>query len=375
MTTFAELLEQYDKEELLAQIMGKTAADVENALCAEQRDMEDFKALISPAAVPYLENMAQLSHESTLRRFGNTIQMYAPIYMSNECSNGCVYCGFNSSNTNVVRKTLTLDEIEEEAKVLNQYGYRHVLLLTGEDMDAFDNDDMVWSIRRVRPLFSSICIEVYPMDVDGYKRMVDAGVDGLTIYQETYDKVLYKELHKYGRKRDFLWRLGTPERGAEAGMRKVGIGALLGLGNFYTEAFFTALHAHFLFKNYWRTQVAVSFPRIRPAAGGFQPLFPVSDAQLVQAICAMRLLLPDAGLTISTRESAELRDHLLLLGITQMSAGSSTAPGGYAHHDASTGQFNINDDRTPAEIAQMLHSHGYESVWKDWDPAFMEKGA
>ncbi|MCL1926444.1 MAG: 2-iminoacetate synthase ThiH [Syntrophorhabdaceae bacterium] len=370
--TFLDEFKKYDHKEVLDRIMGKTAQDVERALQAERPSIEDFAALISPAAENFLEPMAERSHRNTLQRFGNNIQMYVPLYISNVCANGCVYCGFNVDNP-VNRKTLSLDEIEQEAVELNRHEFRHVLVLTGEAPGVIGNDYIAAAIRKIRPLFSSISIEVYPMDVAGYRSMVEAGVDGLTIYQETYNTDLYKELHLVGKKRDFEWRLGTPERGCEAGIRRVGIGALLGLGNFYVETFFTGLHALYLAHKYWRTQVSVSFPRIRPAEGGFAPLYEVTDKQMVQGICAIRLLLPDCGLTLSTRESSRFRDNLIPLGITQMSAGSSTAPGGYAQKDDGTGQFNIDDDRSPEEISRVVRAKGYEAVWKDWDAAFLRE--
>jgi 2-iminoacetate synthase len=216
-----------------------------------------------------------------------------------------------------------------------------------------------------------VSLEVYPLSTDGYRRMAAAGVDGLTVYQETYDRARYASLHPAGRKRDFDFRLATPERAGAAGLRRIGIGALLGLGQFRTDAFFAGLHAAYLARHFWRSQVTVSFPRLRPAAGCFDPEHPVSDRQLVQLICAMRLLLPDAGLVLSTRESAELRDNLLPLGITQMSAGSCTAPGGYSDGGHEGEQFAIDDDRTPAEIARLIAAKGYEAVWKDWDRGFL----
>ncbi len=372
--SFPDEFKKYDHKEVLDRILGKSAQDVERALQAERPSIEDFQALISPAAEKYLEPLAARSHQITRQRFGNNIQMYVPIYISNECTNGCVYCGFNCSNS-VSRKTLTLEEIEKEALTLHRQEFRHVLVLTGEAPNAVRNEDLVAAIRKIRPLFSSISLEVYPMDVAGYRDMVQAGVDGLTIYQETYDPVLYEQLHPYGKKRDFQWRLGTPERGGEAGLRRIGIGALLGLGNFYIDTFFTGLHGLFLAHRFWRTQVSVSFPRIRPADGGFEPLYQVTDRQMVQGICAMRLLLPDGGLTLSTRESARFRDNLIPLGITQMSAGSCTAPGGYSHQDEGTGQFHIDDDRSPEEISRVIRAKGYEAVWKDWDAAFLEENA
>ncbi len=370
--TFAEEFRKYDHRKVLDQILGKKERDVEAALQAERPSIEDFQALISPAAEKYLEPLAARSHQITRQRFGNNIQMYVPLYISNECTNGCIYCGFSHCNE-VTRKTLTPEEIDREALALHRQEFRHVLVLTGEAPNAVRDEDLAAAIRRIRPLFSSISIEVYPMDIDGYRKMVDAGVDGLTIYQETYDPALYAKVHLYGKKRDFLWRLETPERGGMAGLRRIGIGALLGLGDFYIETFFTGLHGLFLAHRFWRTQVSVSFPRIRPAEGGFDPLYEVSDRQMVQGICAMRLLLPDCGLTLSTRESARFRDNLIPLGITQMSAGSCTAPGGYSHQEEGTGQFSIDDDRSSEEISRVIRAKGYEAVWKDWDAAFLKE--
>jgi len=370
--SFLDEIGKYDYREVLERIEAKTPADVERALAAPQLRLDDFQALLSPAAVPFIETMAQRAHRLTAQRFGKTILLYAPLYLSNECSNGCRYCGFSAGNK-VPRKTLTLDEIEAEARVIHERGFRHILLVTGELPKAVDNAFLAAAAQRIRHLFSSIAIEVYPMDEAGYAGMVAAGIDGLTLYQETYDRALYAEMHPFGKKRDYAWRLTAPERGGAAGLRRIGIGALLGLGQHRAEAFFVGLHALHLSRHFWRSHLSVSFPRMRPADGGFQPLSPVSDRDFVQLICALRLLLPDAGLVLSTRESAALRDNLLPLGITQMSAGSCTAPGGYAHGEDSTRQFAIDDDRTPAEFARMIQSKGYEAVWKDWDRAFMEK--
>jgi len=370
--SFVDEINAYRPQQVEEDILAKTAADVQHALQADRLRLQDFQALLSPAAHPFLEQMAAKAHQRTLQRFGNNILLYAPIYLSNECTNGCRYCGFSATNK-VPRRTLDLDEIEREALVLHNQGFRHILLVTGESPRAVDNDYLVAAVRRIRPLFSSISIEVYPMETEGYRQMVAAGVDGLTIYQETFERELYAEMHPFGKKRDFDFRLLAPERGGAAGLRRIGLGALLGLGKFRSEAFFVGLHALYLSRHFWRSQVSVSFPRIRPADGGFQPLNPVGDKDFVQLICALRLLLPDAGLVMSTRESAALRDNLLPLGITQMSAGSCTAPGGYAGEDQSTRQFAIDDDRTPEQICQLIRAKGYEAVWKDWDSAFLEK--
>ncbi|TRO80245.1 2-iminoacetate synthase ThiH [Trichloromonas acetexigens] len=369
--TFLDIINQYDPQQVRESIEAKTSSDVERALAAERLRPDDLQALLSPAAAGYLEEMAARANRLTLQRFGKNILMYAPLYISNLCTNGCRYCGFSASNQ-VPRRTLSLDEVWTEAKVLYDLGFRHILLVTGESPKAVDNDYLAACVRRIQPLFSSISIEVYPMETEGYRQMVEAGVDGLTVYQETYDRALYQEMHPFGKKRDYDFRLLTPERGGAAGLRRIGLGFLLGLGEFRSEAFFLGLHALHLSRHYWRTQVSVSFPRIRPADGGFQPLHPVSDRHFVQLLCTLRLLLPDAGLVLSTRESAALRNNLLPLGITQMSAGSCTAPGGYADKDLSTQQFAIDDDRSPEEVCRLIRASGYEAVWKDWDGAFLD---
>jgi 2-iminoacetate synthase len=372
--SFYDVIQTYDPQQVIVEIEAKTASDVHRALASEQLSNDDYMALLSPAAENFLEEMAQKAHAVTLRRFGRTILLYAPIYLSNECHNGCLYCGFAVHNK-VPRRTLNLDEVEQEARILHDLGFRHILLLTGEAPGLIGNEFIAAAAKRIRPFFSSIGIEVYPMETTGYKEMVGAGIDSLTIYQETYDPELYAQLHPSGRKRNYRFRLETPERAGEAGLRRIGIGFLLGLGDFRSEAFFAGLHGRYLAHHYWRTLLSVSFPRLRPAEGGFQPPNPVSDRKFVQLMCAMRLLLHDAGLVLSTRESAELRDNLLPLGITQMSAGSCTAPGGYAEKDSATEQFAIDDDRTPAEIAEILRTRGYDPVWKDWDGAFLTRDA
>ena len=368
--SFLDMIKGFHPKDVEKLIESKGRRDVEHALRASRPDLDGFMALLSPAAEEYLEEMAQKAHAITVRRFGNIILLYAPLYISNECSNSCVYCGFNVTN-NIPRKTLTLDEIEKEAEALHGHGFRHVLVLTGEAPDRCGLGYIEAAIRRIRRFFGSIAVEIYPLDEAGYRRLVGAGVDGLTVYQETYDRDLYLALHPRGRKRDYTWRVLTPERGGRAGMRRIGIGALLGLSNFRVDGFFTGLHALYLQRHFWQSLVTVSFPRIRPAEGGFKPLREVTDKNLVQLICAMRLLIHDAGLVLSTRESSELRNNLLPLGITQMSAGSCTVPGGYAHRPETVGQFEIHDTRSPEEVFAYIRSRGYDPVWKDWDTAFL----
>ncbi len=371
--SFLQQLQQYPQQQLREQILSATPQQIDQALCKPKLAMSDFASLLSPQiSDTQLEMLALQAHKITSQRFGRTILLYAPLYLSNECHNGCKYCGFSADNE-LPRKTLSLDEIERDAKILREQGFRHMLLLTGEAPESAGINFLEAAVKKVKPLCGSVSIEVFPMDRDGYRRMVAAGVDGLTLYQETYDAELYPELHPYGPKSDFEFRLQAPEAAGEAGLRRIGIGSLLGLGDCLTDVFYTGLHGLYLARKFWRTQVTISFPRLRPAEGGFQPRSLVSDRQLTQFICALRLLIHDAGLILSTRENADLRDNLLPLGITQMSAGSCTAPGGYSDDCHEGEQFAISDQRSPAEIAELLAARGYEAVWKDWDNAFLTK--
>ncbi len=370
--SFYQLLEQHPANELHRRLAEVSTGDIDRALTRPQLSLDDFLCLLSPTiSDSQLESLAARAHRITSQRFGRIIQLYAPLYLSNECHNGCKYCGFNADNHDLRRKTLNDEEILREARHLQKQGFRHILLLTGEAPEAAGIDYLEHAIRLLAPEFSSLSIEVFPMGSDDYRRLVAAGIDGLTLYQETYDQQLYPELHPFGPKSDFRYRLEAPERAGEAGLRRIGIGALLGLGDYLSDAFYTGLHARYLMQRFWRTQVTISFPRLRPAEGGFAPRSIVSDRQLTQLICTLRLLLNDAGLVLSTRESAQLRDNLLPLGITQMSAGSCTAPGGYEGDSAEGEQFAINDERSPEEIQQLLAARGYEAVWKDWDGAFI----
>jgi 2-iminoacetate synthase len=373
--SFEQQLKNYPQAEIREQILSATEQQIDQALRRPRLSIEDFACLLSPQLSDnQLEQMAIRANKTTMQRFGRTILLYAPLYLSNECHNGCKYCGFSADNE-LPRKTLSLDEIAREAKLLRSEGFRHMLLLTGEAPDEAGIDFLEQAVHTVKTHCGSVSIEVFPMDTEGYRRMVAAGVDGLTLYQETYDPDLYQTLHPYGPKSDYSFRLQAPERAGDAGLRRIGIGSLLGLGDCLSDVFYTGLHALYLARKFWRTQVTISFPRLRPAEGGFQPNSIVSDRQLTQFICALRMLIPDAGLILSTRESSELRDNLLPLGITQMSAGSCTSPGGYGDDDHEGEQFAINDHRTPAEMAELLRSRGYDPVWKDWDSAFLNKAS
>ncbi|HEU4553702.1 MAG TPA: 2-iminoacetate synthase ThiH [Chitinophaga sp.] len=363
---FKDIFTGYDWAAVKAGIYAKTTQDVERALTARRRTLEDFKALISPAAQPYLEQMAQLSHQLTRQRFGNTMQLYIPLYLSNECQNICTYCGFSLDNK-IRRKTLQPAEIMQEVEAIKAMGYEHVLLVTGEAWQTVGVDYFKEALRLIRPHFSHISMEVQPMDEEDYAALIPLGLQSVLVYQETYHQAGYKLHHPKGRKSNFDYRLETPDRLGRAGIHKIGLGVLIGLEDWRTDSFFTALHLQYLEKTYWQTRYSISFPRLRPCAGGLPPKVEMNDRELVQLICAYRLLDPDVELSLSTRESEQFRNHIIKLGITSMSAGSKTNPGGYAADPQSLEQFEISDERSPQHIAQMLRQQGYEPVWKNWD--------
>lgn len=363
---FYESLHSYNWDETKDEIYSKGANDVLRALEKDRLDLDDFKALISPAASPYLEEMAQQSRMKTLRRFGKTIQMYVPLYLSNECTNFCVYCGFNHENK-VERLTLNQKQIMEEAEAIRQLGFEHLLLVTGEYPSKTGFNYLKEVIQLLKDKFKLISIEVAPMDTEEYKELVETGLNSVYIYQETYHEKRYAIYHPKGKKSNFRYRLETPERLGKAGAYKTGLGCLLGLEDWRTDSFFTALHLDFLRKHYWQTKYSIAFPRLRPHVGSFQPNSIIDDRELVQLICAYRLFDENIELSLSTRESASFRDHLIHLGITTMSAGSSTEPGGYATKKRSLEQFAVNDSRTPNEVMTQIKAAGYEAVWKDWD--------
>jgi len=366
--TFADVLERLPIGDLVGGSAHSTAADVERALASSPfgRTLDDFAALISPAASAALPRLVEASRALTLARFGRTMHMYAPLYLSNECLTTCVYCGF-ARELPIARKTLSVEETVEEAKYLLRQGFRSVLLLTGEHERLTGVEFLEERIAALARHVPSLSIEVQVWSEDEYRRLAEAGCEGVVIYQETYDPETYARVHLAGRKRHFEWRLLGPERAARAGMRRVGIGALMGLHDDWRyEALAVAAHARFLTKTYWRTQVTVSVPRMRPSAAGYQPRTLISDRELVQYVCALRLLLLDTGIVLSSREPPALRDGLFQVGITHTSAGSHTEPGGYEHPDEATEQFEVADLRAPAEVAAKLRGLGYEPVWEDW---------
>lgn len=345
------------------------AQAVERALSRTCLDERDIAALLSPAAVEYLEAMARKAQQLTRQRFGRTMQLYAPLYLSNECVNKCTYCGF-SHELEIVRTTLDLNTLRSEADFLHAQGFRHLLLVAGEAPRIINVEYLEAAARVLRPKFDSLSIEVGTFNLEGYRRLVAAGIDGLALYQETYLADVYRRVHLAGPKTRFDRRLQAMDHGGQAGFRSLGIGALLGLGPWRHEAYHLAMHGRELTRKFWRSKISVSFPRIRDNAGGTSAPHPVSDQDLVQMICVMRLAFPDAELVLSTREPADLRDCLMGLGITRMSAGSRTNPGGYAEEHCSGEQFSIEDERSPSEVAEVLTRHGFEPVWKDFDRNF-----
>jgi thiazole biosynthesis protein ThiH len=364
---------------------------LDNLALRKSELVERFEHLITPKSDQQLEAMAQSSSSLTLQNFGRTMRLFAPLYLSNECINNCQYCGFSRDNP-ILRVTLDVDEVIAEARHLARQGFRQILLVTGEHPKFAGHEYLAECVRALAPDFSSISIEVGPMQTEDYVPIVEAGAEGLVVYQETYNRGIYAEMHTAGPKRDFNFRLDCVERGYAAGFRRLGVGALIGLSRWQGEAIALAAHLEYLFKRCWQAQITVSLPRLRPAAGGFHPLFSMTDRELVQLVCALRITFPQLGIVLSTRERASLRDSLASIGVTMMSAGSHTEPGGYTRQgrlhlhrtvrgrivapeyqdgedELATGQFAISDERSPAEIAAVLRRRGLEPVWKDWDQA------
>jgi len=383
---------------LLQRSLTASTAAARASLGKAELSLNDFAHLISPAGPELLEPLSRRSQQMTQQRFGKVIRLFAPLYLSNECINACKYCGFSRDNP-ILRVTLTPADVQREARALLGQGFRNILLVSGEHPKFVSTDYMTQCVGLLHEEVPSLSLEIGPMETAEYRPLVQAGAEGLVVYQETYDRAVYSEMHTVGPKRDFDWRLETPERAYAAGFRRIGIGALYGLGDWRLEAISVAAHAAYLLRNCWKAQLTISLPRLRPCAGEFQPLTHLSDRELVQLVCAFRLMFPDVGLVLSTRESAKLRNGLIPLGITLISAGSHTEPGGYTgagkdklHHTErgrivelgatewatpdnrpvhATSQFQIADERSPREVANLICQLGYEPVWKDWDVALI----
>lgn len=346
---------------------GANGADVDRALASRRRTLDDLAALLSPGAEARLDALADTAHRLTVRRFGRTMHLFAPLYLSNECVSECTYCGFQVFNRGIVRRTLTVDEVAREARYLKSLGFRHLLLVAGEHPKHVSAGYVAACVQAVAAEVPHLSVEVQVWDEPTYAGFVAAGGDGLVVYQECYDSRVYPDYHLKGNKRFWAWRLGAPERAAAAGMRRIGLGTLVGLNpDWRWEALALATHARFLERRWWRAEVAVALPRLEPAAGYERPARVMSDRQFTQAICALRLTLPDAGIVLSTREPARLRDGLVRLGVTHLSAGSRTEPGGYGEPGAAEEQFAVADRRSPAQVASVLSRAGYDPVWKDW---------
>jgi 2-iminoacetate synthase len=383
---------------LVKKSLATGTAAAREAVGKSKLSLTDFAALISPAGSEILETMGRRAHAMTQQRFGKTIRMFAPLYLSNECINNCSYCGFSRDNP-ILRVTLSPDEMRQEAQALKEHGFRNILLVAGEHPKFVSNGYLRDCIAALHADWPGISLEVGPMETEDYRPLAAAGADGLVVYQETYDRNVYAEMHTAGPKRNFDWRLETPERAYAAGFRRLGISPLYGLADWRFEALAAAAHADYLLRNCWKAALTISTVRIRPCAGEFQALTHISDRELAQLICAIRLMFPDVGIVLSTRETPKLRDGLIPLGVTMMSAGARTEPGGYTgagrekihqtvrgkivelasgasewapqegHPTNATGQFNVGDERPTQEVAELIRRLGYEPVWKDWDAA------
>ncbi|GHE33591.1 2-iminoacetate synthase ThiH [Sphingobacterium griseoflavum] len=369
--SFKDVFDRYDWDRIKDQIAHCEAGDVQRALVKKHRDLSDFIALLSPAAKPFLEEMAQLSQRLTVQRFGKNIQLYAPLYLSNECHNICTYCGFSMDNT-IRRRTLSAAEIKLEALALRNMGFQHVLLVAGEANKTVNTPYFLEAIKQLDTIFPQLSIEVQPLEKEDYKALHQANINAVLVYQETYHQKVYKDHHPKGKKSNFYYRLNTPDRIGQAGIHKIGVGVLLGLADWRVDSFFNALHIDYLQRRYWKSKYAVSFPRLRPAEGVVTPHFVMDDTDVVQLICAYRLWNPDLEISLSTREHESFRNHLIHLGITSMSAGSKTNPGGYVVEPASLEQFEISDDRPVEMVVEQIRKMGYQPVWKDWQPEFID---
>ena len=367
---FSEELEKIDWEETTAKIAAKTEHDVIAALNKEVLTVEDFMALISPAAEPYLEQMARLSMKYTQERFGKTISMYIPLYISNACTNFCVYCGFNHNNK-FERTTLTEEQIEAECKAIRELGpFENLLIVTGEHPSIAGVDYIENALKIARPYFNNLSIEVMPLKSEDYYRLTQSGLNGVVCFQETYNKARYNVYHPKGMKSIFDWRVNGFDRMGMAGVHKIGMGVLIGLEDWRTDVAMMAYHLRYLQKKYWKTRYSVNFPRMRPSESGFQPNVTMTDKQLAQVTFAFRIFDHDVDISYSTRENPTFRENMMKLGVTSMSAGSKTEPGGYTHAQEALEQFHVSDERSPIDVANDIRSLGYEVVWKDWDKVF-----
>ncbi len=365
---FSDELSKVSWEETTRKIETKTADDVRRALGKEHLDLEDFMALVSPEAAPFLEQMARLSQKYTMERFGKTVQMFIPLYLTNSCTNSCVYCGFHISNP-MKRTILTEEETENEYKAIRKLGpFENILLVTGENPKLAGVEYIRRAIVKAREYFSNVKIEVMPLSAEDYKLLADNGMNGVICFQETYNRARYNVYHPRGMKSNFEWRVNGFDRMGMAGVHTIGMGVLVGLEDWRTDMTMMAMHLRYLQKHYWKTKYSVNFPRMRASEnGGFQPNVIMSDKELAQLTFAFRIFDHDVDISYSTREPANIRDHMCALGVTTMSAESHTEPGGYYSYPQTLEQFHVSDDRKTAEVAAAIKRAGREPVWKDWD--------
>ena len=369
---FSDELLNYNWDETTEAIATKTAADVERALAKTRLDVDDFMALISPAAAPYLEQMAARSRRFTQERFGRTVSLFIPLYLTNSCTNSCVYCGFHVANK-MARTILTPEEMVREYEAIKALGpFENLLLVTGENPAKAGVPYLSRALDLAKPYFSNLKIEVMPLETEDYRELTRHGMNGVICFQETYHRENYRLYHPRGMKSNFEWRVNGFDRMGQAGVHSIGMGVLIGLEKEWrTDLTMMARHLRYLQKHYWRTKYSVNFPRMCPAEhGGFQPNCIMTDRELAQLTFAMRLFDHDVDISYSTRERAGFRDHMATLGVTTMSAASRTEPGGYATHPQALEQFEVSDPRTAEEVAQALRRMGVEPVWKDWDAGF-----
>jgi len=371
---FAGILAAWPEERLRQAIAAAGPEDVSRALSREVLHTEDLAALLSRQATPRLEDMARLAHRLTRQHFGRTIGLYVPLYLSNVCTADCTYCFYaRHSAGKGARQTLKPAEIRAECESLAGHGFKTLLLVSGDAPRVVPVSYLAQAVDIAREYFPSVAVEVYALEEDDYHHLVEHGLEGVTLYMETYHRPTYAQVHPSGKKRDYDYRLGAIERAGRAGVRKLSIGALLGLYDWRLEGFWMALHGRFLQKECWQSAIAISFPRLLHAPPRHTVHYPLSDKDLVQLMLAMRIFLPEVGFNLSTREPADLRDRLIPLGVTMMSAGSSTRPGGYTHRTEDIlAQFDIEDRRSPAEVAEAIRQAGYDPVWKDFDAAFFD---
>jgi len=372
--SFLSYLKNLDREKLKLRLYSTTRQEVERALISPAGSLDSLLALLSPAAEGFIEEMAQRSSALTRKRFGSNLGMYLPLYLSNLCANECDYCGFSMSNR-LKRETLNQEQLDAEMAVIKKTGYDSILLVSGEHESKVGIDYFKTVLPRVKQHFSYLAMEVQPLKECEYSDLVDLGLDAVMIYQETYNPDTYAKHHTRGKKKDFAYRVGTPERVAKAGVDKIGIGVLLGLDDWRLDALLLGHHLSYLESRYWRSRYSVSLPRLRPCTGGITPKVELTDKGLVQLICAFRLFNEQLEISLSTRESAQLRDNLLGLGITNISAGSSTQPGGYVKPNTELNQFDISDERTALEVSKAIRARGFNPVWKDWETAWVRSGS